>query len=93
METSTLQRPVPARRPASEWRLQIAHRRRLARADLLGVAAWVSAGIAIALWLAAAPVRLTSPGDVITAAGVAAGMIGTDLILVMIVLAARIPVI
>lgn len=93
METSTLQRPVPARRPVSEWRHQIAHRRRLARADLLGVAAWVSAGMAIALWLAAAPVRLASPGDVITAAGIAAGMIGTDLILVMIVLAARIPVI
>ena len=59
--------------------------------DLLGVAAWASAAMAVTLWLSAGPVDLSDIGHVLVAAGIVAGMVGTDLILVMLVLAARIP--
>jgi predicted ferric reductase len=47
--------------------------------------------VAVTLWLCSGPVDLSGPGQVLVAAGIVAGMIGTDLILVMLVLAARIP--
>lgn len=68
-------------------------RRRRAAADLLGVAAWASAAMAVALWLFSGTVDLSGAGQVVVAAGIVAGLVGTDLVLVMLVLAARIPVI
>lgn len=90
----TLRPPHPAASArVTEAALRSSQRRRIARADLLGIAVWASAAISIALWLTAAPLTLSSLGAVLTDAGIATGLIGTDLILVMIVLAARIPVI
>lgn len=69
-----------------------AYRRRMRAADALVAAAWVSVALAIALYLAAGgPGAVTDPASALTAAGIVAGLIGTDLILVMLVLAARIP--
>lgn len=62
------------------------------RADLLTVAAWTSAALAVAMYLSHG-VKLGGVGDVVTAGGIVAGLIGSDLVLVMLLLAARIPVI
>lgn len=68
------------------------HRRRMRSADVLVTAAWTSVAIAVSLYLASGGVRdITGPASAITAAGIVAGLVGTDLLLLMLVLAARIP--
>jgi predicted ferric reductase len=69
-------------------------RRRLRAADLLTALAVTSAAAAVALYLAYGGAGdLTTVGGVVTSVGIVAGLIGTDLILIMLVLAARIPLI
>lgn len=68
------------------------HRRRILRADLLLVACWASAAFSVALYLAGG-VHITDLGSLFDALGIAAGLLGTDLVLVMLILAARIPLI
>jgi len=70
----------------------VRHRRRIRRADLLTVAAWTSAALAVAMCLTHG-VALAGIGDVLTAGGIVAGLVGSDLVLVMLILAARIPLI
>lgn len=70
------------------------HRRRMRAADLLVVLCWVSVAMSVALFLSSGgAAKLQTPGAVVTAGGIIAGLVGTDLILVMLVLAARIPAI
>ncbi|WIB62514.1 ferric reductase-like transmembrane domain-containing protein [Curtobacterium sp. MCBD17_040] len=90
MAIGTVGRAAPTRRP-TERQLRRRHRTRQVTVDLLVVAVWVSAAMALALWLTAVPVRWDGIGVVVTDLGIAAGLVGTDLVLVMIVLAARIP--
>ncbi|NQX10265.1 ferric reductase-like transmembrane domain-containing protein [Microbacteriaceae bacterium VKM Ac-2855] len=81
----------PRRLRPSEERLR-AYRARMRSADVLVTAAWASVAIAIALYFAAGgPADVTGLPSALTAAGIVAGLVGTDLILVMLVLAARIP--
>ncbi len=62
--------------------------------DLLGILAWVSASIAVTLWLASpGSHRVVGIGGWLTDAGIVAGLVATDLVLVMLVLAARVPLI
>ena len=69
-------------------------RRRLAKADALVIAAWTSGPIAAALYLAeGAASNFATLAGTITSLGILAGLVGTDFILVMLVLAARIPLI
>lgn len=69
-------------------------RRRMRAADLMVVAVWLSVAVAISLWLAYGGMnQVTDPASAITALGIVTGLVGTDLILVMLVLAARIPAI
>jgi predicted ferric reductase len=68
-------------------------RRRRGLADLLGIVAWASAAMSVFLWLASGTATFATVGEVVTDAGIVAGLVGTDLILVMLVLAARIPLI
>ena len=69
-------------------------RRRLLRADLLTVIAWASVAGAVALWLAdGGASEFSSPAGSFTAAGIVAGLAGMDLVLLMLLLAARIPII
>lgn len=68
------------------------HRRRLLRADLLTVAAWTSTAVAVALYLTHGVV-VAGFGDLLATGGIVAGLIGSDLVLIMLVLAARIPLI
>jgi predicted ferric reductase len=68
--------------------------RRARRADLLVTTLWTSGAAAAALFLASGGAgQFTSPAEVVTSLGIIAGLIGTDFILVMLVLAARVPLI
>jgi predicted ferric reductase len=62
--------------------------------DLLVTLLWASGAAAVALYLAYGGMAdWTSPAGVITGLGIIAGLIGSDFVLVMLVLAARVPVI
>ena len=67
-------------------------RRRAARHILTG-AVWTSAAIAVLLWATSGAATLTGHGRVVIVLGIIAGLVGTDLILVMLILAARVPAI
>jgi predicted ferric reductase len=69
-------------------------KRRAAAADILAIGAWTSAAIAVALFLAAGgPHQFGSLSAGVTSIGIIAGLVGCDLVLIMLVLAARIPLI
>ncbi|WP_010205277.1 ferredoxin reductase family protein [Salinibacterium sp. PAMC 21357] len=77
---------------AYEYRRNFARRARLS--DLLVTALWASGAAAAALFLASGGVdQFSSVAETVTSIGIVAGLIGTDFILVMLVLAARIPLI
>ncbi|WP_196810875.1 ferredoxin reductase family protein [Arthrobacter sp. 35W] len=88
-------RKAPALRPLAdavnrERRVRL--RRRLRMADGIAVLCWLSAAVAVALYIAYGGLAgIADPGAAVSAAGVLAGLAGTDLILIMLVLAARIP--
>ncbi|MCI9869883.1 ferredoxin reductase family protein [Arthrobacter humicola] len=70
------------------------YRRRLLRADLLTVLFWASLAGAVALWLADGGMAgFATPAGSFTALGIVAGLAGMDLVLLMLLLAARIPLI
>ncbi|MDP9885949.1 putative ferric reductase [Sinomonas atrocyanea] len=98
--TATLPTPQPrtealprvTRRTALGRELRARGRRRLIGADLLGVAAWSSAAAAVALYLADGGAgQFGTVPSALTSIGIIAGLIGTDLVLVMLLLAARLP--
>jgi predicted ferric reductase len=85
---------IPRRSPGSANPFQGQHRRRLLTADLLTVLFWASLAAALALWLAdGGAAGFSSLAGSFTALGIAAGLAGMDLVLVMLLLAARIPLI
>lgn len=70
------------------------YRRRAATADVLAVATWTSAAAAVSLYLASSGLAsFGTTAGIVTGLGVIAGLVGTDLVLVMLLLAARIPLI
>lgn len=93
----TTQAPAPTSTATTRSRLPRINRRRqfarrARRADLLVMLLWASGAAAAALYLASGGAsQLTSPAGIVTGLGIVAGLIGTDFILVMLVLAARIP--
>lgn len=81
-------------RPSGPQHFQAQHRRRLLRTDALTVIAWSSVAAAIALWLAdGGATVIDSAASLFTALGIVAGLAGMDLVLLMLLLAARIPLI
>lgn len=88
--------PVRTRRtidPVDRTR-RIRGRRRMRTADAMIALVWASVAAAVTLWLAYGGLNTVSDlGTALTAAGIVTGLVGTDLILVMLVLAARIPAI
>jgi predicted ferric reductase len=91
-------RPPSGERSSSLGRTAMARARSAARravtADLLSTLCVASVAIAVALYLAYGGLaNLSSLGEEISAVGIVAGLIGTDLVLVMLLLAARVPVI
>lgn len=86
--------PGPRTPPAAVEPFQAQARRRLARADILGFLAWVSPVAAVALWLADGGAGgFSSFAGSATGLGIVAGLIGMDVVLLMLLLAARIPLI
>ena len=78
--------------PAPDRRM--AYRRRMRKSDAMIASVWGSAAAAVALFLAYGGAgKFSTPADAISSLGIVAGLIGTDFILVMLVLAARIPLI
>ena len=68
------------------------YRRRARRSDLLVTVLWGSGAAAAALFLSVGgAAQFGSASDVITSLGIIAGLIGSDFILAMLVLAARVP--
>jgi predicted ferric reductase len=89
---------ITAPRPASQALLaqnrHMQFKRRSAAADLLVIATWTSGAIAVALFLAArGPAQFGTVAASVTSIGIVCGLVGSDLILIMLVLAARIPLI
>lgn len=85
--------PFSAGRPAP-GRFARQHRQRTLRADALTVIACSSVAAAVALWLAdGGATVINSPASAVTAAGIVAGLAGMDVVLLMLLLAARIPVV
>src|SRR5664279_580277 len=96
MTTHTTARPITAQphvsAAAADYRREFSRRAR--RSDLLVMALWASGAAAAALFLASGGAgQFTSLTETITSVGIIGGLIGTDFILVMLVLAARIPLI
>jgi predicted ferric reductase len=95
-QTQTRQSAQPAPRragaPRPDRRRQ--YRRRARAADLLVAALWASGAVAIALFLATGGIsKFSTIAGVFTSFGILTGLVGTDFILVMLVLAARVPLI
>ncbi|MBM7505625.1 ferric reductase-like transmembrane domain-containing protein [Agromyces aurantiacus] len=68
--------------------------RRLWRVDLLQALAVASVAVAVGLFLAeGGATRFGDPGSALTSLGIIAGLAATDLVLVMLLLAARVPLI
>ncbi len=88
---SSLQLAVPARATRLPWGGSARQSRsRLFRADLLTVLAWASVAFAVALWLAdGGAAGFSTPAGSFTALGIVAGLAGMDLVLLMLLLAAR----
>jgi len=60
--------------------------------DVLTVLAWGSVAAALGLWVADGGIRtVTSGAKVLVAGGIVTGLVATDLMVVMLILAARIP--
>jgi len=96
--TSTSPRPVAT--PGAvrglnphEHLLAARGRRRRAARHILTGAVWTPAAIAVLLWATSGAATLTGHGRVVIVLGIIAGLVGTDLILVMLILAARVPAI
>lgn len=92
--TQTALQPAARRAPAAGNPFKGQYRKRLFKADLLTVIAWASVAGAVALWLADGGVAgFSSVAGAFTAMGIVAGLAGMDLVLLMLLLAAGLPVI
>ncbi len=92
----TAGRPISRRGPAppiAPGRLG-EYRRRALRLDGLLIASWVSVALVIAFFLADDVAGgFVSVGQTLTSVGILTGLVGTDLLLVMMLLSARLPLI
>ncbi|MCU1424608.1 MAG: oxidoreductase [Microbacteriaceae bacterium] len=70
------------------------YRRRALLSDIMVMAVWASSALAASMYLfSGGAAQLSTLPDVVTGVGVVAGLVGTDFILLMLVLAARVPII
>ncbi|MEO7121558.1 MAG: ferredoxin reductase family protein [Lacisediminihabitans sp.] len=86
--------PPPRAQQAAPAQPAERYRKRLRRADLLVARSWVSVAIVVALFLSqSVATAFVTASDSITTVGILCGLVGTDLIMLMMVLAARVPII
>ena len=87
--TRTGSAPTPRTRAASP---HPAYKKRMRLADSLQILCVASVAVVIAIFLAdGGAAKFGTPADASTSLGIMAGLVGTDLLLVMLVLAARLP--
>jgi predicted ferric reductase len=68
------------------------YRRRARVGDILVVSLWLSASLAVALFLiSGGTARFGSVADAVTSLGIVTGLVGSDFVLAMLLLAARVP--
>jgi predicted ferric reductase len=92
MTTGLLDRPPTSGRAPQRVDRRAQYARRARRSDLLVALLWASGAMAVALYLTAGGTEpFASPADAVTALGIVTGLVGSDFVLVMLVLAARIP--
>lgn len=85
---------TPYGTPAAGDPFRRQQRKRMFRADALAAAAWCSPMVAIALWLADGGAAGFSTLDgAVRSLGIIAGLVGMDLVILMLLLAARVPVV
>ncbi|MEJ3404369.1 ferredoxin reductase family protein [Rathayibacter sp. YIM 133350] len=70
-----------------------AARKRRRRVDVLQVLAILSVAVVVALFLADRGLEIASPAEGLDQLGILCGLVGTDLLLLMLLLAARLPII
>ncbi len=81
-----------ALQPSSPRRIATRFKARLRRGDMLEVLMYFSVAISLALFFAdKGAAYFTNPSRITTGLGIITGLVGTDLLLVMLILAARIP--
>jgi predicted ferric reductase len=81
-------------RSAREKQIKRGYRARLRRGDLLETLVYFSVALVLALFFAdGGATYFLKPAEIVTGLGIVTGLIGSDLMLIMILLAARIPVI
>jgi predicted ferric reductase len=84
--------PTAAVTPSTPKQIASRYKARLRRADFLQVIVYFSVAVVISLFLADKGMSyFTKPERITTGLGIVAGLVGTDLLLLMLVLAARIP--
>jgi predicted ferric reductase len=84
--------PPTATRSRQQLDRRAQYRRRARRADLLVTLLWASGAVAAALFLSVGGAgQFQTLSDTITSLGIVAGLVGSDFILVMLILAARVP--
>lgn len=96
MSTQVPTRPALPRRDTRMPRIdrQKLYARRAMLADLLVIGLWASSALAVALYLTSRQaVIIGSTAENITSLGIVTGLVGTNFVLVMLVLTARVPVI
>jgi predicted ferric reductase len=80
--------------PSTPRQIASRFKARMRRADFLEVLMYFSLAIVIALFFADKGVNyFTQPNKIATGLGIVSGLIGSDLLLIMLILAARIPII
>lgn len=90
MTAELITKVSPNRAPSIDRRAQ--YRRRARRSDLLVTLLWASGAAAAALFLSVGGAgQFGSLAESLTSLGIVTGLIGSDFILVMLVLAARVP--
>lgn len=91
LDTTLRRRPAAAPPAAAP---HPAYRRRMRLADTLQVLCVVSVALVVAIFLAdGGAARFGTAADALTSLGILAGLVGSDLLLVMLLLAARLPVV
>lgn len=90
LDMTTLSSPAGA--TTSVDRRDVLARRRARRSTALVLALWLSGFVAAALYpLSGGMAEVSGWGGIVSAFGILAGLVGTDFVLVMLVLAARVP--
>jgi predicted ferric reductase len=83
-----------ALQPSSPRRIATRFKARLRRGDMLEVLMYFSLALVMALFFAdKGATYFTNPSRIATGLGIVAGLIGSDLLLIMLLLAARLPII